>query len=412
MGSRRRPLYLPSRFAFAYAPGGERLTKSVTHPGTGCSGTKTDVSLTLTPDIERGTRWTCANGQWSSATTWTKYPHADASIVGTGAAAAKRYLHRDHLATVSQVTDGTGATAETDTYDAYGTRTPTVLVPGAAPEAKGFTGERDDPEAGLLYLHARYYDPKLGLFVSPDTWDPLKPGVGTNRYAYADSDPVNKADRNGHFVGVDDAAVFLTALAITSVIVAWDTHLKLEEQTSSKHHASMPDSISPATLGKGSDKSSPAAAVTTSGVTPFGGTVIGTYAQVKEYNQALTQIDGIKRDAHHIVQEAAVKDFPGYNSARAPAISMTKEQHVAATAFQHSYPKDGRKVLNDEYAVGYGSMIFSGTTTPPAAKGLIQQNARGYFEGTLGLSPNTPTNTPWGEKRDPKGPQEEDRSQP
>jgi len=155
--------------AFAYAPGGERLTKSVTRAATDCSGTKTDDSLTLTPDIERGTRWTCANGQWSSATTWTKYPHADASIVGTGAGAAKRFLHRDHLATVGRVTDGTGTTAETDTYTPYGTRTPTVLVPGAAPEAKGFTGERDDPEAGLLYLHARYYDPKLGLFVSPES---------------------------------------------------------------------------------------------------------------------------------------------------------------------------------------------------------------------------------------------------
>jgi RHS repeat-associated protein len=65
-------------------------------------------------------------------------------------------------------------------------------------ESKGFTGERDDSEVGLLYLHARYYDPKIGIFVSPDTWDPLKEGVGTNRYAYAGNDPVNKADRNGH----------------------------------------------------------------------------------------------------------------------------------------------------------------------------------------------------------------------
>ncbi|MBV5264754.1 RHS repeat-associated core domain-containing protein [Pinisolibacter sp. B13] len=240
--------------AFAYAPGGERLTKSVTHPGTGCSGTETDVSLTLTPDIERGTRWTCANGQWSSATTWTKYPHADASIVGTGAAAAKRYLHRDHLATVGRVTDGTGTTAETDTYAPYGTRTPTVLIPGAAPEAKGFTGERDDPEAGLLYLHARYYDPKLGLFVSPNTWDPLMPGVGTNRYTYADSDPVNRADRNGHLVGVDDAALIASAFALTAAIAAWDAHLKAEQQhgptLGAFPNASAPTAINPAAAPK------------------------------------------------------------------------------------------------------------------------------------------------------------------
>lgn len=35
-------------------------------------------------------------------------------------------------------------------------------------------------------------------FIQPDTMDPTIPGVGTNRYAYAGNDPVNKSDRNGH----------------------------------------------------------------------------------------------------------------------------------------------------------------------------------------------------------------------
>ncbi len=39
-------------------------------------------------------------------------------------------------------------------------------------------------------------------FISPDNWDPTMPGVGTNRYAYAGNDPVNKSDPNGHFWGV------------------------------------------------------------------------------------------------------------------------------------------------------------------------------------------------------------------
>jgi hypothetical protein len=41
-------------------------------------------------------------------------------------------------------------------------------------------------------------DPVLGRFISPDWYDPSEPGVGTNRYAYAHNDPVNKSDRNGH----------------------------------------------------------------------------------------------------------------------------------------------------------------------------------------------------------------------
>ncbi|PWW04457.1 RHS repeat-associated protein [Hoeflea marina] len=37
-------------------------------------------------------------------------------------------------------------------------------------------------------------------FISPDTMDPTQPGVGTNRYAYAGNDPVNKSDPNGHVI--------------------------------------------------------------------------------------------------------------------------------------------------------------------------------------------------------------------
>jgi hypothetical protein len=50
-----------------------------------------------------------------------------------------------------------------------------------------------------MYLNARYMDPVLGRFISPDNWDPTKEGVGTNRYAYAGNDPVNKSDPNGHY---------------------------------------------------------------------------------------------------------------------------------------------------------------------------------------------------------------------
>jgi len=35
-------------------------------------------------------------------------------------------------------------------------------------------------------------------YISPDDWDPTLPGVGTNRYAYSENDPINKSDPNGH----------------------------------------------------------------------------------------------------------------------------------------------------------------------------------------------------------------------
>jgi RHS repeat-associated protein len=82
--------------------------------------------------------------------------------------------------------------AERTGFATYGEPVPVSGLP------KGYIGERPDPETGLLYLNARYLDPALGRFISPDDYDPTLPGVGTNRYAYAGNDPVNKSDPNGH----------------------------------------------------------------------------------------------------------------------------------------------------------------------------------------------------------------------
>ncbi len=74
-----------------------------------------------------------------------------------------------------------------------------------AANGRGYINERFDPETGLQYLHARYYDPNLGRFLSPDTWDPTLPGVDINRYAYAGNDPINGMDPGGHVTLIKDA---------------------------------------------------------------------------------------------------------------------------------------------------------------------------------------------------------------
>jgi len=58
-------------------------------------------------------------------------------------------------------------------------------------------GREYDPEAGLYYNRARYYDPQIGRFLSEDPW-----GVagGLNLYTYAGNDPVNNRDPSGGLV--------------------------------------------------------------------------------------------------------------------------------------------------------------------------------------------------------------------
>ena len=106
---------------------------------------------------------------------YTRYPHMDVMVQGSTIS----FLHRDHLNTVKMVTNNLGAVTERTGYAAFGEPKPSTSLP------KGFIGERPDVETGMLYLNARYYDPALGRFISPDDWDPTLSGVGTNRYAYA-----------------------------------------------------------------------------------------------------------------------------------------------------------------------------------------------------------------------------------
>ena len=141
---------------FTYGPDGARLKKVA-------GGVTT---LYLGADIER------------TAGVWTKYYHADAMKVG----AQPFWLHRDHLNTVRVQTNGIGAISQRSRYAPYGKRTPTTG--STANLNKGFIGERHDVETGLIFLNARYYDPVLARFITPDDWDPTLPGVGINRYAY------------------------------------------------------------------------------------------------------------------------------------------------------------------------------------------------------------------------------------
>ncbi|MCS7003683.1 MAG: RHS repeat-associated core domain-containing protein, partial [Dehalococcoidia bacterium] len=55
---------------------------------------------------------------------------------------------------------------------------------GVEQTALNYTGQRLDA-TGLLYYHARYYDPALGRFISPDSIvpNPHHPQA-LNRYAY------------------------------------------------------------------------------------------------------------------------------------------------------------------------------------------------------------------------------------
>ena len=69
---------------------------------------------------------------------------------------------------------------------------------GTAPTSYRYTGQRES-EAGLYFYNARYFDPKLGRFVSADSIipDPGSP-ISWDRYAYSSNNPINYNDPSGH----------------------------------------------------------------------------------------------------------------------------------------------------------------------------------------------------------------------
>jgi len=131
----------------------------------------------------------------------TRYMYAGsmrvASVVKNGNAVNTYYYHSDHLGSSSIMTDESGNKAETVSYKPWGEA---AKDPASTFDtAYKFTGQILDDYTGLYYYGARYYDPVLRRFISPDTivramYDPQS----LNRYAYCQNNPVLYNDPSGH----------------------------------------------------------------------------------------------------------------------------------------------------------------------------------------------------------------------
>jgi len=139
------------------------------------------------------------------------YPVDDIRLRTTFAGEQASILFRDHLGSVRGIFDETANDETRPSYTPYGVVEKDPTADQTTDETKGWLGERFDAGAGLQYLNARYYDPELALFIQPDWFEVTKQGVGTNRYAYAYNDPINKFDPNGNLFG--NAEDYMAALA-------------------------------------------------------------------------------------------------------------------------------------------------------------------------------------------------------
>lgn len=103
------------------------------------------------------------------------------------------YYYTDPQGTVLATTDSGGGITTSADYRPYGTRTT-----GSDPGGPGYTSHVSDPDTGLLYMQARYYDATVGRFLSIDPVGPEPAALNTfSRYVYANDNPARFTDPTG-----------------------------------------------------------------------------------------------------------------------------------------------------------------------------------------------------------------------
>ena len=129
------------------------------------------------------------NPSLAVTTTYLNGPGIDDHLRQTSTTTGLSYFLTDHLGTTATLTDGSGNVVETLAYDSFGNNG------GSTRTRYTYTGRERDPDTGLLYYRARFYDPQLGRFISED---PIGfAGGDANLYGYVWQNPLTARDPSG-----------------------------------------------------------------------------------------------------------------------------------------------------------------------------------------------------------------------
>ncbi len=142
---------------------------------------------------------------------------APAVYISDGSNGEMYYLGRDHLGSITHITNEQGTLLYEYSYDAWGRlrdpQTQELYSVGQEPSlflGRGYCGHEHLPWCGLINMNARLYDPAIGRFLSPDPYiqDPGN-SQNFNRYSYCLNNPLKYTDKNGEFIHI----VIIGALA-------------------------------------------------------------------------------------------------------------------------------------------------------------------------------------------------------
>jgi RHS repeat-associated protein len=180
VGNTGRPVCKSKRASATYAYNGDGLRQSKTVNGTTTQQTW-DEAEGLPLLIQDGT------------TTEIDGPDGLSLAQITGSGTVSYYVHDQLGSTMALVAIG-GQIASTYDYDAYGALRASTITSGIDTTFR-YAGQDTDPESGLQYLRARYYDPSSSQFL---TVDPMSAQTG-EPYGYTAGNPLSAVDSSGLF---------------------------------------------------------------------------------------------------------------------------------------------------------------------------------------------------------------------
>ena len=105
-------------------------------------------------------------------------------------------------------------------------------------------------------------------------------------------------------------------------------------------------------------------------------------------------------DAHHIIQDAAVRDVPGYDTNAAPGIQLGRPSNIRGTEHYLATQAQNAALIGGTYGaerqVAYQALIAAGRS--PSEAGAALTRADGYFIDQLRMNYYSPTRIPGGRK--------------